>query len=120
MEQYTNRNRIYVKLSFYFLILKNKLKSLRFNKEFSNIINKNKIYWTKMVKVEFLGPIAKKAVTLDIKSLQELADFMDNDKDLKEWSAMSAVAVNDTIVKESDYPLKDGDRVSILPPVCGG
>ncbi len=73
-----------------------------------------------MVKVEFLGPIAKEPIELDISSLKELAEFMQKDKDLKEWAENSAVAVNDTIVSDIEYKLKNGDRVSILPPVCGG
>jgi len=32
----------------------------------------------------------------------------------------SAVAVNDTLVSTREYELKDGDKVVLLPPVCGG
>ncbi|MCF6206485.1 MAG: MoaD/ThiS family protein, partial [Sulfurovum sp.] len=30
------------------------------------------------------------------------------------------VELNDTMVSDLSTPLKDGDRISILPPVCGG
>ena len=73
-----------------------------------------------MVKVEFLGPIAKDSIKLDIDSLKELSIYMQEQEDLKEWAKNSAVAVNDNIVTDIEFKLKDGDRVSILPPVCGG
>ena len=73
-----------------------------------------------MVKVEFLGPIGVEAIELDIDSLKELSIYMANSEELKKWAINSAVAVNDEIVTDSNYNLKDGDRVSILPPVCGG
>ena len=73
-----------------------------------------------MVKVEFLGPIGVDSVELDIKSLKELSIFMLNSEELKSWATNSAVAINDVIVTDLNYELKDGDSVSILPPVCGG
>jgi molybdopterin synthase sulfur carrier subunit len=73
-----------------------------------------------MVVIDFLGPIAKDSIELDIKSLQELSIFMQNDESLKEWVENSAIAVNDKIITDKNFALKDGDRVSILPPVCGG
>jgi molybdopterin synthase sulfur carrier subunit len=73
-----------------------------------------------MVKVEFLGPINKEPIELNVVNLEELAAILSQDADLREWLKESAVAVNDEIVKSLNTPLKDGDRVSILPPVCGG
>jgi len=73
-----------------------------------------------MVKVEFLGPIGVESIELDILTLKELSIYMSNNDDLKEWAINSAVAVNDVIISDIDYKLKDGDKVSILPPVCGG
>jgi molybdopterin synthase sulfur carrier subunit len=73
-----------------------------------------------MVRVEFLGPIQKDALELDISNLNELATILQKDKELLEWLQNSAVAVNDTIVASLDVALKDGDKVSLLPPVCGG
>jgi molybdopterin synthase sulfur carrier subunit len=73
-----------------------------------------------MVKVEFLGPIQKAPLELDIKNLNELATILQEDKQLKEWLKNSAVAVNDTLVSSREYELKDGDKIVLLPPVCGG
>ncbi len=71
-------------------------------------------------KIEFLITIAKEPKELDIKNLQELSEKLKEDPSLKEWLECSAVAVNDKIVKQKDFPLNDGDKVSLLPPVCGG
>ena len=73
-----------------------------------------------MVRVEFLGPIQKEPLELDITNLNELAKILQDDKEMQEWLANSAVAVNDTLVSSLDCALKDGDKVSLLPPVCGG
>jgi len=73
-----------------------------------------------LVRVEFLGPIQKEALELEIKNLSELAIVLQNDKEMSEWLANCAVAVNDTLVSSLECELKDGDQVSLLPPVCGG
>ncbi|MDO9266230.1 MAG: MoaD/ThiS family protein [Sulfurimonas sp.] len=73
-----------------------------------------------MVRVEFLGPIQKKPLELDISNLNELAEILQEDKEMQQWLENSAVAVNDTLVSSRDVALKDGDRVALLPPVCGG
>ncbi len=73
-----------------------------------------------MVRVEFLGPIQKEPLDLEITNLNELAKILQNDKEMQEWLENSAVAVNDTLVSSRDVELKDGDRVVLLPPVCGG
>ena len=73
-----------------------------------------------MVKIEFLGPINKEDMNLDIKSLLELSEILKNDKDVSTWLETCAVAVNDTLVSSKDIELKDGDKISLLPPVCGG
>ncbi len=73
-----------------------------------------------MVRVEFLGPIQKDALELEITNLNELAAILQADKKLSEWLENSAVAVNDTLVSSLEAPLKDGDKISLLPPVCGG
>ena len=73
-----------------------------------------------MVRVEFLGPIQKDALELNITNLNELAAILQKDKELSEWLQNSAVAVNDTIVSSLDVALHDGDKISLLPPVCGG
>ena len=73
-----------------------------------------------MIRVEFLGPIQKEALEIDIQNLNQLASLLQDDKEMDEWLKNSAVAVNDTLISSLDYELKDGDKVSLLPPVCGG
>ena len=73
-----------------------------------------------MVRVEFLGPIQKEALELEISNLNELATILQNDEEVSEWLATCAVAINDTLVSSLEVPLKEGDKISLLPPVCGG
>ncbi len=73
-----------------------------------------------MVKVEFLGPIAKEPIEIDAKTLKEVSQVLQQDESLKEWLENSAVAVNDKLVSSLDISLNDGDKISLLPPVCGG
>lgn len=73
-----------------------------------------------MVRVEFLGPIQKEPMQLEITNLSQLAAILQGDEEMQEWLENSAVAVNDTLVSSKDIELKDGDRVALLPPVCGG
>ncbi|WP_200762799.1 MoaD/ThiS family protein [Nitrosophilus alvini] len=73
-----------------------------------------------MVKIEFLGPIGKEAIEVDASNLKEVAQKLKDDKDIEKWLEECAVAVNDKIVDSLDIELKNGDRVSLLPPVCGG
>jgi molybdopterin synthase sulfur carrier subunit len=73
-----------------------------------------------MVRVEFLGPIQKDALELDIRNLNELAEILQKDEEMSEWLKNCAVAVNDTLVSSLECELKDGDKISLLPPVCGG
>ena len=73
-----------------------------------------------MITVEFLGPIGRPPRKVEAKSLAELSETLKKDPDIAKWLPQCAVAVNDTMVASLDTPLKDGDRVSLLPPVCGG
>lgn len=73
-----------------------------------------------MVKVEFLGPINKDTLELDINNLSMLSDVLKNDDEVSSWLKNCAVAINDTLVSSKDIELKDGDKISLLPPVCGG
>jgi len=73
-----------------------------------------------MVKVEFLGPIHRESMQLQAQTLHDVAKILSEDAQLKEWLESAAVAVNDTLVSSLDTRLKDGDKVSLLPPVCGG
>jgi len=73
-----------------------------------------------MVTIEFLGPIQKAPLTLEAASLREVAEALRTDGEMAQWLDSCAVAVNDTLVATLDTPLKNGDKVSLLPPVCGG
>jgi molybdopterin synthase sulfur carrier subunit len=73
-----------------------------------------------MVTVEFLGPIQKAPLSLDAASLHDVAEALKEDNEMAQWLDNCAVAVNDMLVSTLDTPLKDGDKVSLLPPVCGG
>lgn len=73
-----------------------------------------------MVTVEFLGPIQKAPLSLDAASLHDVAEALKEDNEMEQWLDNCAVAVNDMLVSTLDTPLKDGDKVSLLPPVCGG
>lgn len=73
-----------------------------------------------MVRVEFLGPIQKAPLELEITNLNELAEILQGDEEMRRWLENSAVAVNDVLVSSRDFALKEGDRVALLPPVCGG
>lgn len=73
-----------------------------------------------MVKVEFLGPIGKPSLEVEATSLRELKEILKREAGLESWLSECAVAVNDTLVNSLEVELKSGDRVSLLPPVCGG
>lgn len=73
-----------------------------------------------MVTIEFLGPIGKAPLSIEAASLRDVAEALKNDDEVGEWLDSCAVAVNDALVASLDMPLKNGDKVSLLPPVCGG
>jgi len=73
-----------------------------------------------LVTVEFLGPINKEPMKVEIKNLVELSEILKSDSEVSTWLETCAVAVNDTMVSSKDISLNDGDKVSLLPPVCGG
>ncbi|SHO80767.1 Molybdenum cofactor biosynthesis protein MoaD [hydrothermal vent metagenome] len=73
-----------------------------------------------MIKVEFLGPMGIEPIEVDVSNLKELSKILKQNSDIASWLDKSAVAINDVMVSSLDISLKSGDRVSILPPVCGG
>ena len=73
-----------------------------------------------MVIVEFLGPIGKSPIEIEADTLLDVSVKLKEDVTLVHWLEKCAVAVNDTMVNDLTMALKDGDRISILPPVCGG
>lgn len=73
-----------------------------------------------MITVEFLGPIGKKPLTLDISNLSQLSEILKQDDKISTWLKNSACAINDVLTNDKNAPLKDGDKITLLPPVCGG
>ncbi len=73
-----------------------------------------------MVKVEFLGPIGVDAMELEVKNLAELKEILSQNSQISKWLKLCAVALNDEIVSDINQELKNGDKICILPPVCGG
>lgn len=73
-----------------------------------------------MVTIEFLGPIGKEPLTLEITNLSELSEILKKDDSLSMWLKNSACAINDILTNDKNAPLNDGDKVTLLPPVCGG
>ncbi len=73
-----------------------------------------------MITVEFLGPIGIKPMQLYIDNLQQLSDMLKDHEKVSSWLENCAVAVNDILIQDKNIELKPGDKVSLLPPVCGG
>lgn len=73
-----------------------------------------------MVTVEFLGPIGQAPLNMQANTLADVAAELQKNEALKVWLESSAVAVNDKLTSDLNTALKDGDKVSLLPPVCGG
>ena len=73
-----------------------------------------------MARIEFLGPIGREPMDIEIDNLKELKKIFSNDDDIGEWLKICAVAVNDTIINRLDTEIKPNDKISLLPPVCGG
>jgi len=73
-----------------------------------------------MIKVEFLGPIGKAPIEIEANTLADVSAKLKEDSTLAQWLDKCAVALNDNMVNDLNIVLKEGDRVSILPPVCGG
>jgi len=73
-----------------------------------------------MVTVEFLGPIGKAPIKMEAQTLAEVATELKQDAAVSDWLSKCAVALNDTMVSDLSTELQDGDKISILPPVCGG
>ncbi|CRF41149.1 MoaD/ThiS family protein [Helicobacter ailurogastricus] len=73
-----------------------------------------------MVSVRFLGPIKEESLELDITNLKGLRQILHEKAQVKPWLAMSAIALNGVLIEDINTPLKAGDEVVVLPPVCGG
>ena len=73
-----------------------------------------------MAIVEFLGPINREPINVEISNLTQLKEIFQKDDELKEWLETCAVALNDTLVDNLDITINSQDKISLLPPVCGG
>ncbi len=73
-----------------------------------------------MVKIEFLGPISEESIELEAKTLADVAIQLQNIESIAPWLDKCAVAVNDQMTSDLSVRLNSGDKISILPPVCGG
>ena len=58
-----------------------------------------------MAIVEFLGPIDREDIEVDIANLSELKEYFKDDKEIQGWLESSAIAVNDKIVSNLNIPL---------------
>ena len=58
-----------------------------------------------MVVIEFLGPINKENMSLEIKNLSELSEILKDDEKVSSWLETCAVAVNDTLISSKDISL---------------
>jgi molybdopterin synthase sulfur carrier subunit len=73
-----------------------------------------------VAKVEFLGPLNRESIEVEISSLNDLKEMFKDDSELQEWLEICAVAVNDNLVCSLDVEIEASDKISLLPPVCGG
>jgi len=94
--------------------------SIIISNNFYNLWNFKKREYFRMIKVEFLGPIEQEPLELEAKTLAEVANALQEIASINSWLEKCAVAVNDEMTNDLNRVLKSGDRVSILPPVCGG
>jgi len=68
--------------------------------------------------VKFLGPISRDDLEINIKDENELREILKKELS-NDWLESVAVAINDEIVSDLKN-IKDGDVITLLPPVCGG
>ena len=65
-----------------------------------------------MVKVEFLGPINKEPIELEISNLSQLREILQKDENVKPWLETSAIAVNDKIVFSKNLHINKNTIIS--------
>ncbi len=73
-----------------------------------------------MAKIEFLGPINREPIEIEITHLSELKTYFQDDPQIREWLKTSAIAVNDCLISNLNLSIGKNDKISLLPPVCGG
>ncbi|GAA9669305.1 MoaD/ThiS family protein [Helicobacter pylori] len=73
-----------------------------------------------MVEVRFFEPIKEENFFIKASDLKELRAILQEKESLKEWLGVCAIALNDHLIDNLNTLLKDGDVISLLPPVYGG
>lgn len=73
-----------------------------------------------MIEVEFLGPLGNKTFQSQAKDFYALKQELQVIPELQDWLKDCAIALNNEIVSSLDTPIKNGDKIVLLPPVCGG
>lgn len=73
-----------------------------------------------MVEVEFLGPLGNQTRISNATTLYALKEELQTIPEINVWLEDCAIALNNTIISSLDTPIKDGDKIALLPPVCGG
>ena len=73
-----------------------------------------------MITIEFFFFFQKDKINVEAATLNDVAEHLSKDEELKTWIETCAVAVNDVMVMDLNTKLNSGDKVSLLPPVCGG
>ncbi len=68
--------------------------------------------------VKFMGPLSREDKELEVDTVLELKEALKREIG-SEWIKTVAIAVNDKLISKLDA-VKDGDVLTILPPVCGG
>lgn len=73
-----------------------------------------------MIEVEFLGPLGNKTYTSNAMDLHALKEELQTISEINLWLKDCAVALNGVLITSLDTPIKAGDKIALLPPVCGG
>ncbi|WP_104685918.1 MoaD/ThiS family protein [Helicobacter suis] len=73
-----------------------------------------------MVYVKFLGPIKEETFEVEASNLEGLRQILHEKQNLHSWLSVSAIAINGELIEDIHTPLRAGDEVVFLPPVCGG
>ncbi|WP_299547525.1 MoaD/ThiS family protein [uncultured Helicobacter sp.] len=73
-----------------------------------------------MIEVEFLGPLGNKTYQSNAANLHALKEELQAIPEINPWLKDCAIAINNTIISSLETPIKEGDKIALLPPVCGG
>lgn len=73
-----------------------------------------------MIEIELLGPLGNTTYTSNATSLHALKKELQEIPEISVWLKDCAIAINNTIISSLDTPIQEGDKIALLPPVCGG